>query len=253
MQASGLQCMRCAGHGRRLLFICFAVCSAGGTVGSYVQLSALQCTATQALGLQCMRCAGRGRRLLFLSLAAYSARGTVNVCSARGTISLYVQLSVPMHSYAGLGFAVHAVCWTWPPLTFHMPRIVLSWRHRRLVCATVSSPMHRYAGFGLAVHAACWTWPPLTLHMPRSVLSSRHRQRYVQLSAPMRSYADFELAVHAVCWMWLPLTLPIPRSVLSSRGTVSLYVQLSALQCTAAEPATARRLCVRLPDLLMSV
>ena len=61
------------------------------------------------------------------------------VCSARGTVCLYVQLSAPVHSYASFGLAVHATCWTWPPFTLRMPRSVLGSRHRLLVCAAVGS------------------------------------------------------------------------------------------------------------------
>ena len=60
-------------------------------------------------------------------------------CSARGTVSLHVQLSAPMHSYAGFGLAVRMACWTWPPFTLCFPRSVLSSRHCLLVRAAVGS------------------------------------------------------------------------------------------------------------------
>ena len=108
-------------------------------------------------------------------MAPSSFRRRSLVCSARGTVCLYVQLSAPVHSYAGFGLAVHAVCWTWPPFALVCfaacsARGTVSWY------VQLSASMHSYAGFGRAVHAACWTWPSFTLRMPRSVLGSRHRQ-----------------------------------------------------------------------------
>jgi hypothetical protein len=88
-----------------------------------------------------MRCAGRGRHSQCAQLEAPSP-----LYSARGTVSLYVQLSALMHSYVGFGLAVHAVCWTRPPLTFICLGVcsaggtvsfVLSSRHHQPVCAAV--------------------------------------------------------------------------------------------------------------------
>ena len=64
---------------------------------------------------------------------------STQACTLRGTVSLYVQLSAPMRSYAGFGLAVRAVCWTWPPLALRMPRSVHSLRHRQL-CAQLEAP-----------------------------------------------------------------------------------------------------------------
>ena len=71
------------------------------------------------------------------------------MCSARGTVSLYVQLSALMHSYAGFGLAVHAVCWSGRRLLSYASEcapsargtvsFVLSSRHYQLVCASVGS------------------------------------------------------------------------------------------------------------------
>ena len=140
-----------------------------------------------------------------------------SVLSSRGTVSLYVQLSVPMHSDAGFGLALRAVCWTWPPLPPRMLRSVHSLRHRQLVRAAVGSnaQLRRlWACSACNVHDVAAAY----FHMPRSVLSVRQRQLLrAAVGSPMHSYAGFGLAVHAVCWTWPPLTFHMLRSVLSWR------------------------------------
>ena len=64
-RALGLQCMRRAGRGRRLLHrMSRSVLTQLEAPSACTCSCRLQCTATRALGLQCMRRAGRGRRLL---------------------------------------------------------------------------------------------------------------------------------------------------------------------------------------------
>ena len=128
-----------------------ALCSARGTVSFALSSRHRQCVRAAVdsnahsyvgfVGLQCMRCAGRGRHSQCAQLEAPSP-----LYSARGTVSLYVQLSALMHSYVGFGLAVHAVCWTRPPLTFICLGVcsaggtvsfVLSSRHHQPVCAAV--------------------------------------------------------------------------------------------------------------------
>ena len=150
---------------------------------------------TCSIPRSCLRRLARGRNIVgdprvwsirdeseqLLTLRGISTQA----CSARGTVSLHVQLSAPMHSYAGFGLAVRMACWTWPPFTLCFPRSVLSSRHCLLVRAAVGSSaqlcrLWACSACGMLDVAAAYS----SHASQRSVHSSRHHQLCAQLEAP---------------------------------------------------------------------
>ena len=175
-----------------------------------------------------------------MPLSRLTLRGiSTQACSARGTVSLYMPLSTQVHSEAGFGPAVHAVCWTRPPLTFRMPRSVLSARGtvtRQLECAAVGSNAQ-----------LCWLWAcrargvldvaAVSFHTTRSGLSLRHRQL---VCAAVGSNAQ-------LCWLWACSACGVLDVAAADSSYASQCAQLeapSACMCSCRLPCTQLcRLC----------
>ena len=189
-----MQCMRRAGRGRRLLFVCLAACSAQGTRHRQLVLSAVGSNTQLCRRRACsawLRRAGFGRRLLFVCLAG---------CSAQGTVGLYLQLSAPMHSYAGSGLQCMRRAGRGRRLLFEPSYASRCVQLQAPSAATCSRRLQCTATQALGLQcliAACWTWPPLTFTCLAACSARGTFNLYVQLSArlsaPMHSYAGLGL------------------------------------------------------------